>query len=301
MPSGQVFNVQRFSTHDGPGIRTTVFLKGCPARCVWCHNPESQAAAPVVMVQGARCIQCGECVEACPEGAPVQEGGRSSRAGVVCRVCSACVEVCPTGARTLAGASTTVAEVVQQIVADRVFFEQSGGGATFSGGEPLVQFEFLAGLLAACRAQGVHTAVDTCGFAPREHLLAIAPLTDVFLYDLKAIDPGRHRALTGIPNAPILDNLRALGEVHANIWLRVPIIPGVNDDADNLDATARVAQQTRGVRQVNLLPYHRTAQHKFAVLGRPFPLPDTASPSDEELEAHAQRFRARGLATRSGG
>ncbi|MGE5246544.1 MAG: glycyl-radical enzyme activating protein [Betaproteobacteria bacterium] len=289
--AGRVFNIQRFAVHDGPGVRTTVFLKGCPARCVWCHNPESQSPDPEILRLADRCIDCGSCRDACPNGTDETR----------CTRCGRCAEACPTGARQLAGRMMTVAEVMQDVLADRVFFEESGGGLTVSGGEPLSQPAFLRALLGAAKSEGLSTVVDTCGAGALEALLAVAPLVDVFLYDVKLADPVRHLALTGLPLAPILDNLEALGAVHRNIWLRVPIVPGFTDEEASLDATARLAARTPGVRRVHLLPYHRTGASKFARLHRPYLLEDVQPPRPDHLAALARIFEAHHVETRIGG
>jgi pyruvate formate lyase activating enzyme len=292
--TGRVFNVQRYSLHDGPGIRTTVFLKGCPARCFWCHNPESQSFAPEVLVVETRCLSCGTCATVCPHGAPPPGSG-------LCTACGACVEACPAGARQLAGRETTVGAVMDEVLRDRVFYEESGGGVTFSGGEPLAQPEFLTALLTAGRAAGLHTAVDTCGFAARERLLDLAPLVDLFLFDVKLVDDGRHRELTGLPVAPILGNLRALAAIHANIWIRIPVVPGYTDHEADVASAASLVAGLPGVHRISLLPYHRTGAAKARRLGRDGP-PDTLHPPPaERLEALAALFRQRGLAVEIGG
>ena len=296
--SGLVFDIQRYAIHDGPGIRTTVFLKGCPLDCWWCHNPESQSAEPQIVVIEGRCVRCGECLKVCPNG---DARGSVGADGPPCTLCGACVAACPTGARRLAGARMTVGEVLAEVLKDRIFYEDSGGGATFSGGEPLLQPQFLKRLLEACHSAGLRTAVDTCGFAPWDDLRAVAPLTNLFLYDLKGADPQGHIDHTGVSSAPILDNLRALGGIHDNIWIRVPILPGLNDDDAQLDAMAGFAASIAGVRQVNLLPYHQTGIHKFRQLGRAYRLERLAPPSPERMEDVAARFRAFGLQVRVGG
>jgi pyruvate formate lyase activating enzyme len=298
MPEGLVLNIQRYSVHDGPGIRTTVFLKGCPASCWWCHNPEGQSSGPEIVVIEGRCIRCGECLEVCPEDHHHPGPGNISSS---CTVCGSCVEACPTGARSMAGTTMTVDEVVDVVLKDRVFYDESGGGATFSGGEPLLQFPFLKGMLESCTDHGIHTAVDTCGYVPKEDLLTIAPLTDLFLYDLKIMDEKVHLETTGIPNASILENLRSLGEVHDNIWIRVPIIPGINDGRDNIDGIAAFSASVGGVRQVNILPYHKLGIQKFDRLGKTYQLAEISPPSPERLETLASSFRMRGLETKTGG
>jgi pyruvate formate lyase activating enzyme len=292
--TGRVLDVQRYSLHDGPGIRTTVFLKGCPLACAWCHNPESQSAGPEVLLTAARCLSCGTCATVCPHGAPPP-------GPPPCTACGACVEACPAGARQLAGREATVDDVMREVLRDRLFYDGSGGGATFSGGEPLAQPEFLAALLDACRAEGVHTAVDTCGFAPRERLLALVPRADLFLFDVKLVDDARHRALTGVPAAPILANLRALAAAGAAVWIRVPVVPGLTDDEADLAAAADLVARLPGSHRVSLLPYHRTGEGKARRLGRERPDLAVEPPSRERMERAAALFRARGILTNIGG
>lgn len=275
---GLIFNRQRFSLQDGPGLRTTVFLKGCPLACLWCHNPESQSSAPEVLTIEGRCIRCGAC--------------QIRRAGA---------DVCPTGARQEAGTRMGVAELCADLLRDRIFFDQSGGGVTFSGGEPLLQAAFVAEAAALLRARGVHTALDTCGHADTEALLRVASGVDLVLFDLKHLDGARHRAATGVSNALILANLEALSRAHDAIWVRVPIIPGLNDDAQNLGATARLAAATPGVRRVDLLPYHAIGAAKFGRIGKTYPLADVEPPSAERMAEIAQGFRSHGLETTIGG
>jgi pyruvate formate lyase activating enzyme len=245
-----------------------VFLKGCPLRCAWCHNPEGISAESELLFIENRCLDCGECRRVCPQQRKSVDG--STHTGAVhCIRCGACAGICPAEARQLLGRRMSVEEVMTQVLADHDFYDESEGGATFSGGEPFMQPHFLRSLLTACRASGVHTVVDTSGYVAREELLAAAPLVDLFLYDLKVMDDARHRQWTGVSNAGILDNLLALGAAHANIWIRVPLVPGFNDDADQLSTAARFAASVPGVNQVHLLPYHATAAHKWQGLGTP--------------------------------
>jgi pyruvate formate lyase activating enzyme len=210
------------------------------------------------------------------------------------------VDECPAGARRLAGREATVDEVMQDVLRDRLFYEESGGGVTFSGGEPLAQPEFLRALLEACRDAGIPTAVDTCGFASRERLLALAPLVDLFLFDVKLVDDTRHRDLTGLPVAPILANLGALAAVHGNVWIRIPVVPGHTDAEADIAATASLVARLPGIRQVSLLPYHSTGAAKARRLGRDYALDALAPPPREHLDALAALFREHGLAVRIG-
>jgi len=298
---GLVFNVQKYSLHDGPGIRTTVFLKGCPLECAWCHNPEGISPECELAVMGSRCIACGECRRACPQAQGVT-GGEALPARIEhCERCGACVEACPTGGRQLIGQKLLVSQLVETIEQDRVFYEDSGGGVTFSGGEPLDQFEFLREALQACRDRHVHTVVDTCGFAREAELLAVAPLTGLFLYDLKMMDDAKHRQYTGVSNVRILSNLQALGAAHEQIWIRVPVIPGINDGERELEGLARFVAGIPSVRQVNLLPYHRNGQTKARRLGRTSSLAGVEPPSAESMSRAANIFSSFGLAARIGG
>ena len=290
---GNVFNMQRYSLHDGPGIRTTVFLKGCPARCWWCHNPESQLATPEIACSEARCIACDACLLACHEGLKPRER---------CILCGDCTDACPTGARSLVGGVMTVAEVVASVMRDRMFFEDSGGGVTFSGGEPLGQPEFLKSLLTAFRAREIRTAVDTAGLCPPRALLEVAALTDLFLFDLKCIDAEKHLQGTGVDNRGVLDNLERLAAAHDNIWIRVPVVPGFNDSLEEMNAIARRAAGYGAVRQVCLLPYHASWAAKPERFGRELPEDARLAPPPVELmERFARLFRAQGLETSIGG
>ncbi|MHB8951367.1 MAG: glycyl-radical enzyme activating protein [Pirellulaceae bacterium] len=300
MQSGCIFNIQRFSVHDGPGIRTTVFLKGCPLACAWCHNPEGIAPGPQLLLVETRCVRCGECSRACPHP-PANGQAVLSTTNPACDLCGSCVEACGAGAREVAGSDMSVDEVMAVARRDRMFYEDSAGGVTFSGGEPFLQTPFLLGLLHACREEGYHTVVDTSGFCPAEDLLAAAPLTDLFLFDLKLMDDARHRQFTGVSNGRILENLQALAQVDAQIWLRLPLIAGVNDSEQDLATAARFAATVPGVRQVNLLPYHGTGVAKARRSGWVAGGRVWAAPSRAVLERAASYFRQVGLETKIGG
>ena len=301
MHFGVVSNIQKYSIQDGPGIRTTVFLKGCPLDCWWCHNPEGRSPKPEVVVLETRCIRCGECVKVCPHVTSAPSAEPPLQGNTECEVCGACVEACPTRGRQAVGIHMSVDEVVDEIVKDRIFYDDSKGGVTFSGGEPLMQPRFLRALLEECRSRGIHTAIDTCGYAPREILMTVTPLANLFLYDLKLMEETRHLEYTGVSNKLILENLQWLGQSHDNIWIRVPIIPGVNDGEDQLDALARFSASIPGVRQVNLLPYHMTGVPKFRRLGQAYRLAEVKPPSAEFMAAAVEKFNALGLKARAGG
>lgn len=300
MEFGVVFNIQKYSLHDGPGIRTTVFLKGCPLCCAWCHNPESMRAQPEIVAVPSRCIACGECREACPLAEAVPGDGPLPERVANCLHCAACVEACPTEARSRVGREWSVEEVLQEVLADRVFYEQSGGGVTVSGGEPLAQPAFLIALLRASRQQGLHTVLDTTGLGRTEHLLAAAALSDIVLYDVKAFDADVHRRLTGATNQTILHNLDALSRAHTGIWIRLPVVPGFNDDLDDLKRLAEFVAGLRGIQQVSLLPFHRTGLHKWQRLGLSHSLEGVAPPTSERLETIRNLFTRHDLAVRLG-
>ena len=301
MQNGLVFNIQKYSVHDGPGIRTTVFLKGCPLHCPWCHNPEGISHQREIVMFESRCIGCGQCRLACRYGTVIPGEGALPAHSEVCEVCGACVEACPAEGRQIVGQELSVSQVLETVLQDQIFYEESGGGVTFSGGEPLSQPGFLRSLLEACRGHGVHTTVDTCGLARAEDVLAVVALTDLFLYDLKFMDDAKHRRYTGVSNALILENLQALGRSHGRIWLRVPIIPGINDDPADLEAAARFAAGIPGVQQVNLLPFHRTGLPKSLRLGQDSGLAEVQPPSTTAMNRAIDIFTRAGLAVKQGG
>jgi pyruvate formate lyase activating enzyme len=300
MQTGTVFNIQKYSLHDGPGIRTTVFLKGCPLRCWWCHNPEGMSPDPEILVAEGRCTACGRCHDACPQGG-ARPGGQDLAVQAACVRCGECVEACPTQARQLLGQQMTVNEVVAEIEKDHIFYDDSQGGVTFSGGEPFAQAPFLLELLQKCRQREIHTAVDTTGFVGQTALLAASRWTNLFLYDIKILDDARHRRYTGVSNALILENLKLLGQEHGNIWVRVPIVPGLNDADEDLEATVRFAASVPGVKQVNLLTYHHTGAYKFLRLGKPYLAESVNPPAADFFRRASARLQAFGVPIVIGG
>ena len=298
---GTIFDVKRFSVHDGPGIRTTVFFKGCPLNCWWCHNPEGQAEEPELVLRPDRCIGCGACVDVCTHNAIVRQGEVIVTQRERCTACGACVEVCYADAREIVGNRVTADQVIEEIERDVAFYDQSGGGATFSGGEPLAQPEFLRDILRACKQQGIHTTLDTCGFAPWSELDTLRGDVDLFLYDLKLMDAERHRESAGVSNERILENLQRLSEGDHRIVLRVPVIPGINDDDENLQRIGQFAAQLPSLERVDLLPYHRIGRDKYHGLGRACTMPDTLPPSDGRMVEIAQALRRFDLAVGIGG
>lgn len=301
LTTGMIFDIRRFSVHDGPGLRTTVFFKGCPLRCQWCHNPESQHRRQERIFWPERCLQCQACVAACSQGAIRWDGERPQTDNEKCRLSGDCVKVCYAEARQIAGRRMSAAEVLSEIERDIAFYDDSGGGATFSGGEPLLQADFLVALLQACRDLGIHTALDTCGFAKWETLDRVRPLVDLFLYDIKLMDPRKHRKYTLVFNSRIQENLKRLASLGHHITIRVPVIPGINDDMENLHATGQFATSLPGVTRLDLLPYHAAAMSKYERLHRTYRLPDLQTPSDERLGEIAQIFEGFGLQVKIGG
>ena len=283
MANGVVFKIQKYSIHDGPGIRTTIFFKGCPLNCWWCHNPESQSITPQMIFWEDRCINCGECSAACSSGAIKIKNGIPVTNKEKCILCGKCVEKCPTLAREIIGKKISAEEVIKEIEKDLIFYEESGGGVTFSGGEPLMQPKFLYDLLRQSKQQGIHTAVDTSGYSDREWLSKISDKTDLFLYDLKFMDSEKHKKYTGVSNKLILENLKLLSLKHSNIIVRIPIIPGINDDDNNILETGKFISSLN-LKEINLLPYHSMSIAKYRRLGIPYKLSKIKPPTEEKIK-----------------
>ncbi len=281
---GLIFDIQKFSVNDGPGIRSTVFFKGCPLRCIWCHNPESKKAVPEIFYNAKKCTLCRKCAEVCPVSAHVFENNTHTFLRDKCQGCSECVKVCHAKALEAVGKSVTAQEVIKELITDKPFYETSGGGVTLSGGEPMYQFEFAEELLTLCRAEGLHTAMETCGMAPSESFRKIAPLVDLFLFDYKLTDPEEHKKYTGASNELILKNLELLDEMGSQIILRCPIIPGINDTEEHFSAIAKLANSLKNILEINVEPYHSLGSHKAEKLGVEYALEKTEMPEGEIIE-----------------
>ena len=266
--TGIIFDIKRFSIHDGPGIRSTVFLKGCPLTCQWCHNPESQLFNAELLFRQERCLVCGSCIEVCPQRAIRYDEGKIITDSEKCLVHGKCVEVCYPGAREIIGREVTPGEVVDELVRDRTFYRESSGGVTFSGGEPLSQPDFLEDSLKLCKEQNLHTGLDTCGSAPWEELERQLPFLDLVLYDLKILDDDLHQQYTGVSNKIILENYQRLTQTKVKINIRRPVIPGVNDSAEEIQRLGEFLQENNGVSKIDLLPYHALSADKYSRLGR---------------------------------
>ena len=251
-----IFDIERNSYVDGPGIRTTVFFKGCNLRCSWCHNPESQSALPQMMFYKNKCTGCGKCKEKCPNHLES------------CELCGKCTIYCPRDAREICGKEYTVDEVMREILKDKAFYDHSGGGVTFSGGECMLQIDFLEAILKECKNNGVHTAVDTAGHMPFECFEQIIPYTDLFLYDVKCYDSDKHRQYTGASNELILSNLGRLLKMGIAIWVRIPIIPTVNDSEEEMLNIKKFIISSGSPEKIELLPYHAMGEHKYAAIGK---------------------------------
>jgi pyruvate formate lyase activating enzyme len=296
--SGVVFNIQRFSLHDGPGIRTTVFLKGCPLRCAWCSNPESLKAYPEIITRDVKCIRCGKCVEACPEQAIAIVASTRIIQWDKCSNRMKCAEVCPSGAIEAAGKYMTVAEVMDPVRRDAGFYQHSGGGMTLSGGEPLVQWRFALELLRAAKGMGLHTALDTTGYSEWEILEEILHFTDLILYDVKHPNSARHREGTGVPNERILENLRkAVVKPGLKVWVRYPLIPQFNDSEEVLEELCQLVLFLKpGVEKISLLPYHRFGELKYAATGKTYAWQGVPAISDQQIEELKTLVASRGIA-----
>lgn len=293
---GLIFDIKKLAVHDGPGIRTTVFFKGCPLNCWWCHNPEAIHPDPELVWFEIKCIGCGECFAVCPQHVheALSDGTRAYHRER-CLLCGKCVETCYAEALVMEGRKVTVEELMTELRKDIPFYENSGGGITLSGGEPLFQHEFVLSLLKQCKAEGLHTVLDTSGQASWEVFSEILPYVDLVLYDIKHMDDEMHRIHTGASNVLVLENLKKVGRSGAPIEIRMPIVPGINDAEEEILLAARFLTGIRSIRRVQLLPYHKLGQSKYRRLGKEYKLPEQKPPGRDQMEEIAAWIRPFGL------
>lgn len=303
MSNPLVINIQKCSIHDGPGIRTTIFFKGCPLECRWCHNPESQSYKKDVLYNEERCSKCQVCINKCPNSAISKNNGDIHTNREKCTHCETCLDYCTNNAREIVGKEYEVKEIVKEVYKDILFYDESGGGVTLSGGEVMTQdINYIENLLKQCKNKGINIVVDTCGYAKWDNYEKLLPYVDLFLYDIKLIDEDKHIAFTGKSNDLILDNLRKLSEHGANINIRIPVIEGVNSDIDNIEIK-RIIELLKplNIKNVNLLPYHDIGKHKYEKLDMVYDGDNLARPTDEKLEEIKILFESNNFNTKIGG
>ena len=295
MIDGMITNIQRFSTHDGPGIRTTVFFKGCGMNCLWCHNPETISPNRQIFSYPKKCIGCGKCIAVCPERAH-QTGADGNKIFLreLCKACGKCADICYARALEIVGKSVTIDEVINEIEEDAAFYKNSGGGATFSGGEPMLQIDFLTSLLIECGKKEIHTAVDTAANVPWENFLKILDYVDLFLFDLKVFDHEKHIKATGVGNERILNNLKRLSDynnIKSDIIIRIPVIPDINDNPGEIKKTADFLKDFKNINRVELLPFHRYGEEKYKSLGMEYHAKERKPPDKNIVENLADIFK----------
>ena len=301
MQTGEIFDIKKYAIHDGPGIRTTVFFKGCPLSCWWCHNPESLSTATERLYRPERCIGCNQCLAACSNGAIEELEGQLHWTASACRYCRTCAKVCPAEAVEFVGQTMAVDEVIAEITKDTLFYDQSNGGVTISGGEPLMQPSFLMQLLDACGKLELHRTLDTSGHVDTRTLLEAATRVDLFLYDLKHMDPEKHYRYTGVANETILANLKHLSRQGAGIIIRLPVIPGINADEENIDRTGSFVASLCGDIGISILPYHCAAEGKYRNLGLKNNVADVQRPSEDVIASVARHLESYNLEVKIGG
>ncbi|NLA13796.1 MAG: glycyl-radical enzyme activating protein [Tissierellia bacterium] len=299
MMKASIFNIQKFSIHDGPGIRTTVFFKGCPLQCIWCHNPESQNLGKEILYDKNKCTLCGSCIKICQNNAIELKDNDLEINMDKCTFCGDCTVCCINSAKQIAGKEYTVDEVMKEVLKDRVFYKNSKGGVTLSGGEPLIYAAFVEELLMELKKENIHTAVDTCGAVDFKVLERISKYTDLFLYDIKSMDEEKHILYTGVSNKNIINNLINLSKIHNNINLRLPIIEGINADENHIFEILKLIKNTN-IKKINLLPYHDIAMHKYEKLGRKY-YEYMKRPADEKLKRYIDIIEKEGYRVKIGG
>lgn len=292
---GQIFSIDRFVAEDGPGIRTTVFFKGCPLRCIWCHSPQAIAAQPQLAFNNNRCIGCGACVKACSRNAQIISTSERRVLWEKCDNCGKCAEQCPSKALEIVGEWLTVEQIMNILERDIVYYKNSGGGVTFSGGEPMAQPHFLASCLEKCKDRGIHTALDTCGLAKWSFFRDVLPYVDLLLYDIKHMNAAKHKLYTGVDNKLILDNLVRISQRGKPIWVRFPLIPGYNDSEKNLQQVAEFVKPLMAVEKVSLLPYNKASGVKYQFIGDKYRLERLIPHTREKVERFVEIFTHHGL------
>lgn len=300
MNKALIFNIQKFSVHDGPGIRTTIFFKGCPLTCQWCHNPESQSYQKEILIDTDRCSQCGQCQGHCSQQAIQRINGKVLYDKSKCSYCEECMDYCYNNAREIAGRGYTVPELMLEIQQDKAFYEQSGGGVTLSGGEVMTQIDFVEELVRACKEQGISVVIDTCGYAPRENFQRIMEYVDLFLYDIKTIEPKEHRHYMGKDNVLILDNLKFLSQEGANIQLRLPLIEGINATNEHIQMIINFISDLT-IPSISLLPYHHMGKDKYKKIQMEYPIENFSRPSEERLQEIQTMFIQKNYQVKIGG
>jgi pyruvate formate lyase activating enzyme len=295
MSSGTIFDIKRYAINDGPGIRTAVFFKGCPLECWWCHNPEGQAGQPQLMLRKNRCKLSQACVKVCPQGAISWNDGPDVD-WEKCDQCGKCAEVCYAGGLEMVGRNVTADEVIAEVLRDVPFYDQSGGGVTFTGGEPMLQAKFLKETLILCKEHHIHTAVDTSGHTSWENLHSIISLVDLFLYDVKLMNNIQHIKYTSVSNKLILNNLRRLVEAGAHIIVRIPLIPGINDDDENLELCAATLVELPTLDGIEVMPYHEIGTAKYKALGKKYKLENVQPPTADKLGSMEEKLSSHGIA-----
>lgn len=300
MNKGMIFNIQKFCIHDGPGIRTTIFFKGCPLKCMWCHNPESQESHREFMIDKEKCTQCGECIKGCNNGVISIHKSYIENNLNKCTYCENCIDFCVNNARQIIGKEYTINEVMKEIEKDSIFYEKSGGGVTFSGGEAISQIDFVENLAKRCKDKNIHVALDTSGYAPFSYFERIMNFVDLFLYDIKLMDEDLHKEYTGVSNKLILENLKKLSDGGANINLRIPLVEGINISDDFVIDVLNFIRKC-SISSINLLPYHDTGKDKYARLNKSYNSKLMKKPSNEKMCEIENMFKNNGYKIKIGG
>lgn len=301
MIEGNIFNIEHFAIHDGPGIRTTVFLKGCPMACIWCHNPEGLSDKRHIVRYDKKCIGCGECIKGCPQSAlEISTTNGFVLDSEKCIACGKCVDICCANAIEMVGGAMSPRQVADIALKDVAFYDESGGGVTFSGGEPLLQWEFVKECSTLLKEKGIHIAVETSGAVKNDAIKQVAPHVDLFLYDLKHFDPAEHKKYCGMGNENILENLQTLSALGKEIIIRMVVIPGINNDQKHLERLCGFLKETDGIRSISLLPLHKSATEKYNRLGKEFLIADFEIPDAEKMESVAKIFQNKGFIVQIG-